>query len=248
MKTKSIKDSFEEVFADKNKVLVVVAHPDDNEIICGGIVARLLDDGKKVRVVVMTNGGKGTRDRLDISEVEFAKIRIEEQKRAGRELGLKDEAMFNLNVPDGELEDSLESIGKIVFHIREFKPDIIITHNPEDKINTFSEDIRWINHRDHRHTATIVLDAAYPYSRDTAFFPEQLKAGLTPHHVSQFLFSEYYTDPKVKYFEVSKYLDKRRKALEQYKNGLDPETIDGFMEEIQRDGGNFEPLKWLKVD
>ncbi|MDD2822617.1 MAG: PIG-L family deacetylase [Candidatus Daviesbacteria bacterium] len=241
-------DSFESIFKDKNKILVVMAHPDDNEIVCGGIVARLIDEGKKVRVVVMTNGGKGMRDRTDVNEEQFAKIRLIEQKKAGVELGLSEDDMFNLNIADGELEDSLENIGKIVYHIREFKPDIIITHNPEEKINTFSEDTKWVNHRDHRYTATLVLDAAYPYSRDTAFFPEQLKNGLSPHCVGQFLMSDFYTHPDAKYFEVGKYLDKRRKALEKHTNGLDQEEIDSFMEEIQKENGHFETLRYLNTD
>lgn len=243
-----MKDSFEDIFGDKNKVLVVMGHPDDCEIVCGGTVARLLDEGKKVRVVAMTNGGKGMRDRTDINEEQFAKIRKEEQIRAGLELGLAREEIFNLDIPDGELENCVENIGKIVYHIRQFKPDIIITHNPEEVINTFSKDIRWVNHRDHRHTAVMVLDAAYPFSRDTAFFPEQLKAGLTPHSVGQFLFSDYYTHPEVLGFEVSKYLDKKRKALAQHVNGLSKEEIDGMMDEIQRDGENFEILRFVNTD
>lgn len=243
-----IKDSFNKIFGDKNRVLVVMAHPDDNEIICGGTVARLIDEGKKVRIVTMTNGGKGMRDRTDINESQFAKIRAEESMKAGLELGLSREEMFNLNIPDGELENSIENIEKIVYHIRQFKPDIIITHNPEEHINTFSKDVHWVNHRDHRHTASMALDAAYPYSRDTAFFPHQLKAGLTPHSVGEFLLSDFYTHPDVIGFEVSKYLNKRRKALEQHIHGFVGREVDEYMEEIQRDGGNFEILRYVTTD
>lgn len=243
-----MRDSFEEIFGNLNKVLVVLAHPDDNEIICGGTVARLIEAGKKVRVLVMTNGGKGMRGRTDVNEQDFAVLRVEEQKKAGRELGLKDEEMFNLGIPDGELEKTIANIGKVVFHIREFKPEIIITHNPDEHINTFSPEVHWVNHRDHRHTASIVLDAAYPYSRDTAFFPEQLKNGLTPHSVGKFLLSDFYTHPDVLAFEVSSVLEKRKKALEQHVNGLSREETDSMMEEIKMDGGNFERLRFVDTD
>src|SRR4030042_4007857 len=122
-----MKDSFGQIFGDKKKILVVMGHPDDCEIICGGTVARLLDEGKKVRTLAMTNGGKGMRDRTDVKEEQFAKIRLGEQIKAGMELGLPREEIFNLDIPDGELEDSVENIEKIVYHIRQFKPDIIIT-------------------------------------------------------------------------------------------------------------------------
>jgi len=64
-----IKDSFNDIFGAKNRVMVVVAHPDDNEIICGGIVARLIAEGKQVRLVVMTTGGKGFQNRTDVTEL-----------------------------------------------------------------------------------------------------------------------------------------------------------------------------------
>lgn len=242
-----VNDSFNKIFKNKKRALVVMAHPDDNEIICGGVVARLIGEGKKVRLVVLTNGGKGTQGRTDITEKQFAKIRLVEQKKAGRELGIPEEENFNLNIPDGELETTVANIGKVVFHIRQFKPDIVITHNPEEIINTFSKDTRWVNHRDHRHTAIIVVDAAYPYSRDTAFFPEQLKNGLTPHKVSEFLFSDSYTHVERLYFEVTKYLESRRKAFEQYKSSLSKKEIDGLMEEIKKDNGSFEVLRYVNI-
>ena len=116
----AIIDSYEEIFGNKKKIMVVMAHPDDNEIICGGIVARSIVAGKQVRLVVMTNGGKGFQDRTDINEEEFSKLRIEEQLRAGEELGIKRENNFNLGIRDGETENTIENIGKVGFHIPQF--------------------------------------------------------------------------------------------------------------------------------
>ena len=44
-----IADSFTKIFGNKQKILVVMARPDDNVIICGGTVARLVDEGKKLK-------------------------------------------------------------------------------------------------------------------------------------------------------------------------------------------------------
>ncbi len=243
-------DAFDQIFKDKSNILVVTAHPDDNEIICGGIVARLIDEGKKVRLVVMTTGGKGYQDRTDVTEEEFAEIRFKEQIAAGLELGIPETENFNLGIPDGENENSLENIKKLVFHIRQFKPDIIITHNPFDPINSFSEGTSWVNHRDHRATALNVLDAAYPYSRDRGFFPEQFtENNLTPHTVHELMFSDSYTYPDVLYFEITKYMDKKKKALLKHESALTPEAIEEeFLQETNLEPGkNYERLKYVTI-
>src|SRR5690554_4264110 len=105
-----IKDSYEEIFEDVNSVLVVLAHPDDAEVTCGGLISRLTKDGKKVRLVVTTNGEKGMRDRDDISPEDFSKRRIQEQTDAGKILGISEEDNFNLEIPDGEVECTVENI------------------------------------------------------------------------------------------------------------------------------------------
>ncbi len=63
-------------------------------------------------------------------------------------------------------------------------------------------------------------------------------------------FSDCYTRYNPIGFEVSDFLDKKRAALKHHMNGgvLSAEEIDGFMEEIQRDGGNFEVLGYIKIE
>jgi LmbE family N-acetylglucosaminyl deacetylase len=243
-----ITDSYQKVFKNKQRILVVLAHPDDNEIICGGLIARLVADGKSVRLLAMTNGGKGIRERTDISEKEFAKIRKTEQIEAGLQLGIPSEQIFNLDIPDGELESNLANIEKVVYHLREFQPQIIITHNPEEIINWYSKSVGWINHRDHRHTAEIVLDATYPYCRDQAFFPHQLKnSNLKPCYVSEFLFSDSYTHPDLLHFDVTEYIFCKKNALVKHVNGLDKDEIDGFMDEIKQGKKSYEMLRYINL-
>jgi len=248
----AIKDSFSDVFDTKNKILVVTAHPDDNEIFCGGTVARLIDAGKRVRLVAITNGGKGFHDRTDITEQKFAQERVKAQIKAGLELGIPEEENFNLGIPDGEVEASLSNIERIVFHIRQFKPDILITHNPDETINTFSEEdgIRWVNHRDHRHTALVALDAAYPYCRDRGFFPQHFeKHHLKPHYFSEFLLADFYLHPQVVYFDVTDYVEKKAKSLYHHLGALSEEEIEGFLDEVQKeDGRSYEPLRYVTTD
>jgi LmbE family N-acetylglucosaminyl deacetylase len=242
-----VTDSYTEIFKDIAKVLIVLAHPDDMEVNCGGLIARLTDDNKKLRLVVTTNGGKGTQDK-NINEDEFGNSRIKEQIKAGEILGIPKSENFNLQIADGELEPDLDTVGKIVRHIREFKPDIVITHNPTDHIIKFFERSTWANHRDHRHTAIATLDAVYPYSRDTNFFPQQLTKGkLTPHKVEKIMFADSYTKPEVKFFDISKYLDKKKLALQQHTSAFAKEDADDYIEENKIEGNYYEPLAFYTI-
>lgn len=246
MAGQKIVDSFDKVFGDKKRVLVVTAHPDDNEVVCGGTVARLISEGRQVRLVVTTNGEKGVEDK-DIDPKEFGKTRKTEQIASGEQLGIPAEQNFNLDIPDGELEASLDNIEKIVYHIREFKPDIIITHNPDEIINTFSskEGTYWVNHRDHRHTAQITVDALYPYSRDKAFFPEQLQSGLEPHSVYDLLVSDSYEHPLRLYFDITDHVDKKRKALASCPSVIPADHVEEYVEETKIGDRYYEQLRYI---
>jgi len=123
-------DAFDLVFDGTQRVLAVFAHPDDLEIFCGGTVARLVDERIGVRAVCVTNGGKGVRNRaVDLRD--FLDRRVAAQRRAALALGVEDRQIFNLDLEDGGVEDTVDNIGKIVWHIREYRPDIVITHEPQ---------------------------------------------------------------------------------------------------------------------
>lgn len=206
------RDSFETIFKVKNKVLVVMAHPDDTELYAGGTVARLIESGKEVRVVKMTLGNKGNRQQK-ISEKELGEIRLKEDKVAMNVFGIKDNNNVYLNYPDGGVEYNLESIGRVAHQIRLFKPELIITHNPEHKIIRFSKDVNWVNHRDHINTGNIAIDAAYPYSRDLLFFPEHFKDKIASTHAcTEFLLVDYYDHPDKVQIDITDQLDIRIKA------------------------------------
>lgn len=206
-------DSYQKIFSKKNRILVVMPHPDDTDLYCGATVARLIKDGKKVRVVKMTFGDKGSKQEK-ISQNNLRKIREKEDRLAMKVLGVKDEDNVYLGIGDGEIEHDLATIGKIVYQIRLFKPDIIITTNPEDLIIRFDKDVNWVNHRDHRHCARITVDAAYPYARDLLFFPEQFKEkAITSHTCTEFLFTDYYNHPDLVYIDVTDFIDYRTRTL-----------------------------------
>ena len=81
-----------------------------------------------------------------------------------------------LRYPDGELVDGPEFRGKLVRLIRKYRPDIVITHDPNRK---------YMAHHDHRTTGIVCMDAVFPYSRDHLFYPEHKAEGLMSHKVGE---------------------------------------------------------------
>lgn len=243
-----IKDSFNEIFNTVEKVLIVLGHPDDMEINCGGTIARLSSENIKVRLVVTTNGGKGTKDKTGITETDFGNQRIEEQKRAGTILGISEEENINLEIPDGEFESSVQNIERIVYHIRDFKPDLVITHNPQMEIVNFSNKSCWVNHRDHRNTAQVTLDAVFPYARNTNFFAQQLeKHGLSVHETKKLLLTDSYMKDTVKFININNFIDLKKKALQQHISAFDPADADDYIEENKYEDGYYEPFGYYQI-
>lgn len=206
-------DSYKRIFENKFRMLVVMPHPDDTELYLGATVARLIQDGKRVRVVKMTYGDKGSRQEK-VTQSELRTIREKEDREAMKILGVKDEDNIYLGLGDGEIEHDLATIGKVAYQIRLFKPQLIITTNPQDLIIRFDKDVNWVNHRDHRHTGRIAVDAAYPYARDLLFFPEHFtNTEASSWACTEFLFTDVYEHPDLVYIDVTDFIDYRTKAL-----------------------------------
>jgi LmbE family N-acetylglucosaminyl deacetylase len=217
-------DSFEKIFGNKQRIMAVMAHPDDAEIYAGGTIARLVAEGKEVCVVKLTRGNKGSRQEK-ISEQELIALRTAEDLKGMAALGIKPENSIFLDLRDGEVENSLETIEKIVRQIRLFRPELIITHNPEDSIIRFDEENSWGNHRDHRHTGQSALDAGYPYSRDLLFFPEHFddpKAQSVA--ILEYLLVDYYHHPETVYIDITEHEQTRTNAIAAHDSQYDQQA------------------------
>lgn len=159
------------------RALIVCAHPDDAEIGPGATIARWSAQGCEVVVVVSTTGSGGSNDR-GMSRERLIELRSKEQEDSAHILGVKKLEM--LGYPDGGLEDTYEFRSQIVWAIRQYKPHTILTHDPYRMKN--------FQHRDHRITGFVTMDAMYPFARDHLHFPEHLKDGrLEPHKAVRLL-------------------------------------------------------------
>lgn len=237
---------YKDVFKDKKKILVVMAHPDDADVSFGGTISRLREDKKEVYVLVMTNGARGSRENK-ISEKELANMRIKEQTNALKAYGVPASHFSTLNYKDGEAENNMELIGKIAYVVRKFKPDIVLTHNPNHNFSKSStSDTYYVNHKDHRVCGISAMDAVYPFSRDRSFFVEHEKKGVTHHTVNALLFTAATGETNVK-IDVTSVTEKKRKGMKEHKSQFDEKTVDFIIDHFKEGKKNIESGFYIEV-
>ena len=122
------------------QIMAIGAHPDDLEIFMYGLLAAAAARGDNLHLVVATDGAAGGSD----PGPALAKQRAAEARVGLAELG----DAHLLNLPDGHLSSAPDAANTITSMIRETKPDLVITHAPEDY------------HPDHRALSRFVSDAA----------------------------------------------------------------------------------------
>lgn len=152
--TPVISDDFEG-WSDQKRILVILAHPDDPEFFCGGMIARWCRLKHDVRYCLLTKGQSGFPDpKVERSTIE--NTRIEEQRAAAKLLGVSD--VHFMEYMDGSLVADLKLREEIIKYIRIIKPQVVVTCDPQ---NLFPFTDR-INHPDHRAAGWAVLDAIFP--------------------------------------------------------------------------------------
>jgi LmbE family N-acetylglucosaminyl deacetylase len=123
--------------------MVVGAHPDDCDFKCGGTALKFLAAGHRVLFLSMTNGCLGHHRDYGAT---MAARRYAETQAVARLSGIEYRVM---DIADGTLTPDLLNRKMLLREIRAYKPDIIITHRPNDY------------HPDHRNTGVLVMDCSY---------------------------------------------------------------------------------------
>ena len=158
------------------RALVVFAHPDDAEFLCGGTVAGWTRDGTDVAYVCATDGSAGWNG-PDRTPVEIAAIRQAEMREAADLLGVS--AVEFLGYRDGSLAPTLDLRRAITRAVRAHRPEVIVTFNPAARWVGRS----YINHPDHRAVGDAVLAVVACDAPTRPQFPELLEDGLEPFKV-----------------------------------------------------------------
>ena len=122
---------------------MIGAHQDDNEFRCGGLAHKYVKMGYEVRFLSMCNGCGGHHI---LSPEETTATRAKESAAVAKLLGITYDVW---DIDDCTLMADLETRNRLIRYIREFQPDLIITHRPNDY------------HADHRAAGQLVQDASY---------------------------------------------------------------------------------------
>lgn len=125
------------------KVLMIGAHQDDNEFRCSGLAHKYVKMGYEVRFLSMCNGSGGHHI---LSPEETTRTRAKESAAVAELLGIRYDVW---DIDDCTLMADLETRFKLIRYIRQFNPDLIVAHRPNDY------------HADHRASGQLVQDASY---------------------------------------------------------------------------------------
>jgi LmbE family N-acetylglucosaminyl deacetylase len=133
------------------RVLAIVAHPDDLEYGAAAAIARWTREGSEVAYLLATRGEAGIDG---IHPQECGPIRVAEQRRSAAVVGV--EQVEFLDHADGMLEYGLGLRRDFAAAIRRHRPDTVVTINHREDWGSPGT----LNSADHRAVGLAVLDAA----------------------------------------------------------------------------------------
>lgn len=125
------------------KILMIGAHQDDNEFRCGGLASKYVKMGYDVRFLSLCNGCGGHHI---MTPEETTQRRAGESAKVAELLGV---TYHVWDIDDCNIVPDLATRKRLIRYIREYCPDMIISHRPNDY------------HADHRAVGQLVQDASY---------------------------------------------------------------------------------------
>ena len=174
----------------KLDILAIGAHPDDVELGCGGTVAKMVAEGKKVGILDLTRGELGTRG--------TAETRKNEAAAAAEILGV--EFRENLGFRDGFFVNDEKHQLKLIEVIRKYRPEIILCNAVDDR------------HIDHGKGADLVESACFLSGLRKI---ETGQEAWRPKHIFHYI--QWYPLTPDFVMDMSGYLEKKKEAVFAFK-------------------------------
>ncbi|KAF0135258.1 MAG: LmbE-like protein [Candidatus Saganbacteria bacterium] len=223
------------------RVLVVVAHPDDEILGCGGTIAKHIQVGDEVRIIVFGDGVTSRHyfpNRLKKQDKKSVGMRKNEFFKAINLLGVKKENCSYFVLPDQRLDalPLLDIVKRVEKLTEKNAPDIVYTHHWGDL------------NKDHRVVCEATLTAFRPgrqIVKNATIFCFEIPGNmdiLPPKSANTF---------KAEYVEnVSDFIEVKLKALKAYESELQdyphpfsPQAV----EELAQKRGKAQKYKYAEA-
>ncbi|MDH7513866.1 MAG: PIG-L family deacetylase [Clostridiales bacterium] len=138
----------------KLRIMAIGAHLDDIEIACGGTLAKAVDKGHEVKMLVLS---KSAYVHYKGKSIRTENIAVKEARLAASILGVND--LEILEFPTKDIPYESQVVESINARLDEFRPNLIITHWPFD------------THKSHQNTALSAIAAGRYYNSIIMFEP-----------------------------------------------------------------------------
>ena len=169
------------------RILAIGAHLDDIEIACGGTLAKAVQNGHKVKALIMSKSGYTNKD----GSVQRADdVAVREGMNAFNVLGVTDVQI--LGFPTKDIPFCSDVVNPIDVIMSDYNPDVIFTHHPFD------------THQAHVGVSNATIAAAR--RKNTVFFYEP----ITPSGRSYVAFR-----PQL-YVDIASTIEKKISALKEH--------------------------------
>ncbi len=204
----------------QNRVLAVVAHPDDIDVNAAGTIAKWVAAGAAVTYLLVTSGDAGGFG--SVPACDLVRTRRTEQLAAARLLGVED-VRFLEGYHDGTVHVTDELVRDIVRAIRDVRPHVVMGMSPERDWRRLHQ-----GHPDHLAVGEATIRAVYPASRNPFAFPELIAEGLLEWTVHEMWLQAHPTPNHAE--DVTDLADlKTRAVLAHASQFPDPEAIVDLM-------------------
>jgi LmbE family N-acetylglucosaminyl deacetylase len=118
------------------RILIIAAHPDDETLGCGGLISKYQQRDVEFKVLFLGEGSTCRfSDPSDVEALVAIEVRTKSARLAMGFLGIQDFEFHNL--PCGRFDQvPIIIVNKIIEDvIRDFEPDTVFTHSPNDANN-----------------------------------------------------------------------------------------------------------------
>jgi len=152
------------------RMLLLLAHPDDETFGPAGTIAKYADEGADVHLATATRGEAGMVGDPPITDrAHLGEVRADELSAAAEILGIR--TVSFLGFPDGRLADTPRDriVEEAVLQIRMRRPQVLISFGPEGVSR----------HPDHVVMCSVALQA-FDAAADPGLFPGQFAGSISP--------------------------------------------------------------------